>query len=89
MSVKTDGKVYYKNLLSRVLSVLPKQTTTLTSQSVSGASTCSTYAVVPGDTLWKIASKNLGSGVKFGNIMQSNGLKSSLLHIGQKLKVGC
>lgn len=89
MAVKTDGKVYYKNLLSSVLSVLPKQTTNLTSQSVSGAMTCSTYTVQAGDSLWSIASQKLGKGSLYGQIKASNNLNSIQLHIGQTLKIGC
>ena len=89
MSVKTDGKVYYKNLVSRVLSVFPKQTTALTSQNVLGASTCSTYTVQSGDSLWSIASAKLGKGSMYGQIQASNKLNSINLHIGQVLKVGC
>ncbi|HVZ59053.1 MAG TPA: LysM peptidoglycan-binding domain-containing protein, partial [Patescibacteria group bacterium] len=66
----------------------------LVSNSVLGLSTvaigkCADYIVQSGDTLWGIASLNLGGGSKYQSIMQQNSLKSSLIHTGQTLKVGC
>lgn len=89
LSVKTDGKTYYKNLVSKILGVLPRQTTSLKSETVLGAATCSTYTVQAGDSLWSIASQKLGKGSLFTQIKTSNNLPSTFLHTGQTLKVGC
>lgn len=45
------------------------------------------HTVVKGDTLWKLASKYLGSGLKYKKIMTLNGKKTSSLSIGEKLKI--
>lgn len=46
-----------------------------------------TYTVKKGDSLWKIASKLLGKGSKYTQIQKANGLKSTLIRVGQKLKI--
>ncbi len=45
------------------------------------------YTVVHGDTLWEIAKKQLGKGSRYTEIVQLNGLKSSVIYTGQKLKL--
>ena len=46
-----------------------------------------TYTVKKGDSLWKIASKHLGSGTKWPLIQKANSLNDTLIHPGQKLKI--
>ena len=46
-----------------------------------------TYTVKSGDTLWGIAKKELGSGARYTEIVQLNGLKTSGIIVGQKLKI--
>lgn len=46
-----------------------------------------TYTVKRGDCLWNIAARFLGSGVRYKEIVQLNGLKSSLIRTGQVLKI--
>lgn len=46
-----------------------------------------TYTVKKGDSLWKIANKLLGDGRKHTRIQKANGLSSTLIRIGQKLKI--
>lgn len=43
--------------------------------------------VKSGDTLWGIAKKELGSGARYTEIVQLNGLKTSTIYSGQKLKL--
>ena len=45
------------------------------------------YTVVAGDTLWGIAQKKLGSGARWKEISKLNGLTSSTIVVGQKLKI--
>lgn len=45
------------------------------------------YTVQKGDTLWGIAKKLLGNGFKYKSIMTLNGLKSTSIKVGQKLKL--
>ncbi len=46
-----------------------------------------TYTVKRGDTLWGIAAKQLGSGYRYKEIMKLNGLKSTRIVSGQRLKL--
>lgn len=43
--------------------------------------------VKKGDTLWGISRKYLGSGKKYKEIMKLNKLKSTIIYVGQKIKV--
>ena len=57
---------------------------------VAGAATAETYrvhTVVHGDTLWGIAKTYLSSGARYTEIVKLNGLKSSVIYAGQKLKI--
>ncbi len=45
------------------------------------------YTVVKGDSLWAIAKKQLGSGARYTEIVKLNGLKTSTIYAGQKLKL--
>lgn len=47
----------------------------------------SVYTVVKGDTLWGIARTYLGSGHRYTEIVALNGLKTSTIYVGQKLKI--
>lgn len=46
-----------------------------------------TYTVKKGDSLWKIASKQLGNGNKYKLIQSLNNINGTLIRIGQKLKI--
>lgn len=45
------------------------------------------YTVAKGDTLWAIAQKKLGSGLRYKEIKALNGLNSDTIYAGQKLKI--
>lgn len=45
------------------------------------------YTVQSGDTLWGIAKKTLGAGARYVEIVKLNGLKTSIIHNGQVLKL--
>lgn len=45
------------------------------------------YTVKSGDCLWKIAKDHLGSGSRYPEIVELNGLKNAVLKVGQKLKI--
>lgn len=47
------------------------------------------YVVKNGDTLWMIAKEQLGQYSRYTEIVSANGLKTSALYSGQKLKVPC
>lgn len=46
-----------------------------------------TYTVKKGDSLWSIASKQLGKGSKYKLIQSANGLAGTVIRVGQKLKI--
>lgn len=43
------------------------------------------YTVAPGDNLWRIAERKLGSGTRYTDIRALNGLTSNCILIGMKL----
>ena len=45
------------------------------------------HVVVKGDSLWALAKKYLGSGIKYTEIKKLNGLTSNTIKPGQKLKM--
>ena len=45
------------------------------------------YTVVKGDTLWGIAKALLGSGARYTEIVELNGLKTSVIYSGQQLRI--
>ena len=45
------------------------------------------YKVAPGDSLWSIAEKYLGSGSRYSEIKELNGLIYDAISAGQKLKI--
>lgn len=51
------------------------------------ASPAATYTVRGGDTLWDIAEKELGNGLRYKEIMELNGLTSFTIHKGDVLKL--
>ena len=45
------------------------------------------YTVKKGDTLWDLAKKYLGNGIKYKEIKSLNGLNSDTIYVGQTLKI--
>ena len=46
-----------------------------------------TYVVKKGDSLWKIAAKELGKGARYTEIKALNGMKNNTIHTGDVLKI--
>jgi N-acetylmuramoyl-L-alanine amidase len=59
----------------------------LAEKSASTTPTSESYTVAKGDTLWGIAAKKLGSGMRYKEIKTLNGLSSDTIYAGQKLKL--
>ncbi|MBP3633620.1 MAG: LysM peptidoglycan-binding domain-containing protein [Oscillospiraceae bacterium] len=55
--------------------------------SSSNANGYRTHTVVRGDSLWALANTYLGNGSRYKEIMQVNGMKSTIIKIGQVLKI--
>lgn len=53
----------------------------------SGVGEYTTYTVKKGDTLWRIAQKQLGRGNRWTDIQRLNGLKSDRILVGQTIKI--
>ena len=68
--------------------VTASTTNTNTSSNQTNTSTSyTTYTVKKGDSLWKISKKLMGNGSKYPKIQKANGLSSTLIRVGQKLKI--
>lgn len=72
--VAVDGKFGPKSLAALKAAEAAKNASTV-------------YVVKKDDSLWKIAKEQLGSGSRYKEIMELNGLKSDVLHTGDKLKI--
>lgn len=46
-----------------------------------------TYTVKAGDSLWAVAQRELGNGLRYGEIKKLNNLTSNLIHAGDILKL--
>ena len=65
----------------------PDTSSNTSSTGTNTSTSYTTYTVKKGDSLWNIAKKLLGSGSKYTKIQKANGLSSSLIKVGQKLKI--
>lgn len=52
-----------------------------------GKASAATYTVKENDTLWGIATRKLGSGLRYTEIKKLNGLTSDVIYAGQVLKI--
>lgn len=59
------------------------QSTSTSSQEIQNGS----YKVKSGDSLWSIAERLLGAGIRYREIVELNGLKSNTVYVGQILKI--
>lgn len=74
------------NYASKCDGYVEGNTSTSTPSSDTSSST-KTYTVVKGDTLWKIAAEFLGNGARYKELMSMNGLTSTVIQIGQVIKL--
>lgn len=89
ISAKTKGFVSFNQLDFAESEIVPSE------KEVEPKSACAPYTVKSGDSLWKIASSQLGDGSKYKEIVEQNkgiypSLASSInLTVGWELQIGC
>jgi N-acetylmuramoyl-L-alanine amidase len=66
---------------------LEKKVETPVAKPVTTTSTKRVHTVKRGESLWTIAKKYLGNGGRYPEIVKLNGLKSTVLRVGQKLTI--
>ncbi len=86
-SVSGDRVVIHKSEDGKNAIMSPVKISDLALVSASAAETYRVHTVVKGDTLWDIAVKYLGSGSRYTAIVKLNGLTSTTIYSGQKLKI--
>lgn len=73
--------------LSYTKKVSTTTSTSTTKKEETKAPTYTTYTTKADDTLWGIASKLLGAGKRYTEIMELNNLKNTIINEGMKLKI--
>lgn len=84
---KVEAKVETSTAKPDTSSEKPDTSSTSQNNSSDTSTSYTTYTVKRGDSLWKISKKYLGKGNRYREIQSANGLKSTLIHAGQKLKI--
>lgn len=78
----------YPSLIkAKGLNGFKKQTVAAKEESPKQTTTYEVYTVKDGDTLWEIAEAKLGSGARYPEIKELNGLTSDTIRAGQTLKI--
>lgn len=87
VEVSDDRAVINKDESGRYAIMSPVKTSALAVAGTKPSEDYRNHTVVHGDTLWAIAKKYLGNGSRYTEIVKLNGLKSSVIYTGQKLKI--
>ena len=87
VEVSGDRTVINKDESGRYAIMSPVKTSALAVAGTKPSEDYRIHTVVHGDTLWAIAKKYLGNGSRYTEIVKLNGLKSSVIYTGQKLKI--
>lgn len=87
VEVSGDRAVINKDESGRYAIMSPVKTSALAVAGTKPAEDYRIHTVVHGDTLWGIAKTYLASGARYTEIVKLNGLKSSVIYTGQKLKI--
>ncbi len=97
MQIKTtsraaDTRVFYKNIVRKFISSFPLQPSNTNVDSLQdvelNTASCE-HVVLLGDSLWSISYAEYGTGTKYRQIMEENGLQETRIRVGQVLRVGC
>ena len=87
VEVSGDRAVINRDESGRYAIMSPVKTSALALAGTKPADDYRIHTVAHGDTLWAIAKKYLGNGSRYTEIVKLNGLKSSVIYTGQKLKI--
>ena len=87
VEVSGDRAVINKDESGRYAIMSPVKTSALAVAGTKPAADYRIHTVVHGDTLWGIAKTYLASGARYTEIVKLNGLKTSVIYTGQKLKI--
>ena len=96
MAAPTRGTYsYYKNSTSSAFSstlshiVSPGSDNNVLGAKTTQSKNCKSYTVQAGDSLWIIATNELGNGSEYSVLMNDNNLSNTLLQVGQKININC
>ncbi len=96
MAAPTRGTYsYYKNSTSSAFSstlshiVSPGSDNNVLGAKTTQSKNCKSYTVQAGDSLWSIATNELGNGSEYSVLMNDNNLSNTLLQVGQKININC
>ena len=80
-------RIHYPNQEKEENSAESATATPTSSSSWSGTGEARVAIAQPGDSLWSIAEKYLGNGLRWEEIYKLNNLSSTTILIGQKIKL--
>jgi len=83
ISGRVDMNIAYKDYPAIIVGAAPVPTPVPSAE----INTTTRYIVKPGDTLWAIAKRFLGDGVRYPQHKRLNGLESDTIYPGQVLKM--
>jgi LysM repeat protein len=88
---KSEAFSYYKNSTSSILTKYLNNNVAIFDSNIfeKPINYSCEYTVKPNDSLWRISYQYYGVGIKYSNIIDENNLTSTVIQIGQKLKIGC
>lgn len=87
VEVSGDRAVINKDESGRYAIMSPVKTSALAVAGTKPGENFRIHTVVRGDTLWGIAKSYLANGARYTEIVKLNGLKSSVIYTGQKLRI--
>ena len=87
VEVSGDRAVINKDESGRYSIMSPVKTSALAVAGTKPAEDYRIHTVVRGDTLWGIAKSYLANGARYTEIVKLNGLKSSVIYTGQRLRI--
>lgn len=87
VEVSGDRAVINKDEFGKYAIMSPVKTSVLAVAGTKPGEDFRIHTVVRGDTLWGIAKSYLANGARYTEIVKLNGLKSSVIYTGQKLRI--